>query len=96
MILLPGSFSGRMSSPRPQRGPLYKKRKTLQPKAINQEKHIFLRCLKIANKKNYQRSKHTKKNAQSTYLPKKRISFPIFIRETATVFKAPLVSTNAS
>jgi hypothetical protein len=25
IILLPGSFSGRMSSPRPQRGPLYKR-----------------------------------------------------------------------
>jgi hypothetical protein len=46
----PGSFSGKRSSPRPQRGPL----------------------------------------------PKNRISFAIFMRDTATVFNDPLTSTSAS
>eukprot|EP01018_Ginkgo_biloba_P021777 Gb_21506 [translate_table: standard] len=49
-MLLPGSFSGSINSPSPQRGPL----------------------------------------------PSRRISFAIFIKETETVFKAPLVSTKAS
>lgn len=30
------------------------------------------------------------------YLPKKRMSFAIFIREVAIVLRAPLVSTKAS
>lgn len=50
MILLPGSFSGRLSSPSPQRGPE----------------------------------------------ARKRMSLAIFIRLTATVFKAPDTSTMAS
>lgn len=35
MILLPGSFSGRMSSPRPQRGPLEKRKGCKTPKYCN-------------------------------------------------------------
>ena len=50
MMLLPGSFSGSESSPRPHLGPL----------------------------------------------PKKRMSFAIFMSDTATVFKAPEASTMAS
>ena len=50
MILLPGSFSGSCSSPKPHRGPE----------------------------------------------PRYRMSFAIFIRETATVFRAPCASTSAS
>lgn len=33
---------------------------------------------------------------KSKYLPSSRMSFPIFIREAAIVFTAPLVSTKAS
>lgn len=36
------------------------------------------------------------RSKQQTNLPNKRMSFAIFIREVATVFRAPLVSTKAS
>lgn len=37
-----------------------------------------------------------KVDRRHTDLPNNRMSFPIFIRETATVLRAPLVSTKAS
>lgn len=43
------------------------------------------------------RTKSTGKTSQDLiYLPKKRMSFAIFIREVATVFSEPLDSTKAS
>lgn len=80
IILLPGSFSGRMSSPRPHRGPLNKKNaETIRIMLNHTHTHT-----------------HTKESKLQTNLPSKRMSFATFIRDVATVFRAPLVSTKAS
>lgn len=78
IILLPGSFSGSMSSPRPQRGPLCKRKDVRTTQQMQTTKSIGETILDLI------------------YLPKKRMSFAIFMREAAIVFREPLVSTKAS